>query len=133
MASLPARRRAAVGDVVRATVELGLARLRLAKLRPSVATASENVTPLGDRQSALVERVAFVIPRVAARLPWRADCLVQALAAERWLGRAGVPTDLNLGVPRQPAGTFEAHAWLSAGDRIVTGGDVSGYVPLARP
>jgi len=81
----------------------------------------------------LVERVAFVIPRVAARLPWRADCLVQALAARRWLARHGVTTTLTLGVPRDKPADFEAHAWLTAGDRIVTGGDVSGYVPLARP
>ncbi len=76
--------------------------------------------------------MAFVIPRVAARLPWRADCLVQALAARRWLGGQGVATKLTLGVPREKPTDFEAHAWLSAGTRIVTGGDISGYVPLSR-
>jgi hypothetical protein len=89
--------------------------------------------PFDESQYALIERVAFVIPRVAARLPWRADCLVQALAAEHWLKRAGILTTLTLGVPKDKSTTFEAHAWLSAGDRIVTGGDISGYVPLARP
>lgn len=121
------------GDVVRATIELGLARLRLDRHRPTAATPELKAALLDDRQSALVDRVAYVVPRVAARLPWRADCLVQALAAERWLGREGIATLLTLGVPRDRKPEFEAHAWLSAGTRIVTGGDVSGYVPLVRP
>lgn len=95
--------------------------------------ADQKTALLDDQQAALVDRVAYVIPRVAARLPWRADCLVQALAAERWLARAGIATMLTLGVPRAKRPEFEAHAWLSAGDRIVTGGDVRGYVPLVKP
>jgi len=89
-------------------------------------------TTIDPAHAELVERVAFAIPRVAARLPWRADCLVQALAARRWLGRNGVATTLGLGVHKDMPDTFEAHAWLKAGDRIVTGGDISGYVPLGR-
>ena len=81
----------------------------------------------------MIERVAFAIPRAAARVPWRSDCLVQALAGERWLSRNGVDTTLTLGVRKDLPAEFEAHAWLTAGDRIVTGGDVSGYVPLAKP
>ena len=121
------------GDALRAILELGLARLRLMRHRPKVGAANRTAPPLDDRQSALVERVAYVIPRVAARTPWRADCLVQALAAERWLDGAGIATVLTLGVSQDKRTTFEAHAWLSADDRIVTGGDVSGYVPLVKP
>ena len=88
---------------------------------------------LDRRHRELVERVAFAIPRVAARMPWRSDCLVQAMAAERWLGRHGIETALFLGVPNNKPAQFVAHAWLMAGERIVTGGDISGYVPLARP
>ena len=121
------------GDVLRAVVELGLARLRLKRHRPKMWAASQNAAPIDHRQSALVDRVAYVIPRVAARLPWRADCLVQAMAAQRWLSRARIATSLTLGVPKDKGPMFEAHAWLSAGSRIVTGGDVSDYIPLARP
>ena len=120
-------------DLVRAVVELGLARLQLKRHRPRLGAASQNAVPLNDRQSALVDRVALVIPRVAARMPWRADCLVQAMAAQRWLSRARIATSLTLGVPKDRRPAFEAHAWLSAGSRIVTGGDVSDYIPLARP
>ncbi len=47
--------------------------------------------------------------------------------------RAGIATRLTLGVPKDKRANFEAHAWLTAGDRVVTGGDVSGYVPLVKP
>lgn len=127
--------RATASDLVRAGIELGLARLRLGSqhARALIVAPLSPVPEPDARQERLVERVAFAIPRVAARLPWRADCLVQALAAHRWLGRHGVATTLTLGVPRDKSAAFEAHAWLTAGDRVVTGGDVSGYVPLARP
>lgn len=127
------RARFQAGDLPRAALELGLARLRLRRHQPTVESAAPLSAPLDDRQAALVDRVTYVIPRVAARLPWRADCLVQALAAERWLNRKGIATMITLGVPKEKPNTFEAHAWLSAGDRIVTGGDVSGYVPLVKP
>ena len=135
MASLARLKRARPGDMVRAALELGLARLCLDSRhsRAQVAAQSGPIVTLDERQQMLAERVAFVIPRVAARLPWRADCLVQALAAQRWLGREGIATTLTLGVPKDKSAIFEAHAWLTAGERIVTGGDVSGYVPLARP
>lgn len=120
-------------EALRAMLELALARWRLRRHRPRVSGLNRTVAPLDDRQSTLVERIAFLIPRVAARVPWRADCLVQALAAERWLGSAGISTRLTFGVPRDKRADFEAHAWLTAGDRIVTGGDVGGYVPLVKP
>ena len=132
---LSALDRATAGDLVRAALELAIARIRLGSREAQALAAAEagQVPRLDARQMRLVERVAFAIPRVAARLPWRADCLVQALAAQRWLRRKGVATMLNLGVPRDKPTDFEAHAWLTAGDRIVTGGDVSAYVPLVRP
>ena len=129
------RGQATLKDMMTATIELGIARFGLAEgvAHAEVSNSSASTPTLDHGQSALVERVAFVIPRIAARLPWQADCLVQALAAKRWLGRCGIPTTLTLGVPKTPQIEFQAHAWLNAGDRIVTGGDVSGYVPLARP
>lgn len=126
---------ASATDLVRAALELGFARLRLRSehARALIAAPSAKVAKLDARQAALVTRVAFVIPRVAARLPWRADCLVQALAAQHWLSSQQVSTTLTLGVPRERRAVFEAHAWLTAGDRVVTGGDISGHVPLNHP
>ena len=80
---------------------------------------------------ALVERIAFVVPRVAARVPWKSDCLVQALAAQRWLRSARIKSTLSIGVRQQPDAGFEAHAWLSVGTTLVTGGDIAGFDALA--
>ena len=121
-------------DLLRAGLELGLARLRLTShdARASIAAPPSEIPKLDARQAKFVDRVAFAIPRVAARLPWRADCLVQALAARHWLGRHRVASTLTLGVRRDKPVHFDAHAWLTTGDRIVTGGDLSEYVPLER-
>ena len=104
--------RAPLRDLVRAGFELGLARLRLTSrhARAQIAASQIEPTALDHRQVALVDRVAFAIPRVAARLPWRADCLVQALAARRWLGHHDIATTLTLGVPRDMPSDFEAHS-----------------------
>ena len=124
--------RARLSDLARAALELGLARLRLNSRHARAMIAGQSTSPiaLDNRQAALVDRVAFAIPRVAVRLPWRADCLVQALAAQRWLGRHGIAATITLGVPRDKPAEFEAHAWLKAGEKLVTGGDISGHNPL---
>ena len=123
-------------DSVRAGIELVLARLRLdtPATRDKIAASSRSkpAVRLDSHQTAVVSRVAYIIPRVGARLPWRADCLIQALAAERWLGRQGIATTLHLGIRKDQATPFEAHAWLTAGDQVVTGGDTANYQPVSR-
>ena len=125
------------GDMARALVELAIARLRLGTrntrellLRAQTRDGPEPVLADGPNPDALVDRVSFAIPRVGQRVPWRADCLVQALAAQQWLGRRGIPTTLVIGVRKPGPADFEAHAWLMAADRIVTGGQVAGYHPI---
>lgn len=61
----------------------------------------------------------------AAILPWRADCLPQAMAATAMLRAARIPYRLSIGWPER-ANPLEdqpmlAHAWVEAGGRIVTG------------
>lgn len=93
-------------------------------------TASES---LSRAQDALTRNVAYIIPRVAARLPWRADCLIQALAAQRWLGRHGVASYITIGTGLDKDAQFRAHAWLNVGDLVITGGEISAYTPLLSP
>lgn len=117
-----------VDDVIRAALELASARARIG-VEADRAKAS---TRLSAKEHRIVERVAYAIPRVAARVPWRADCLVQAMAARSWLSAHGIASTIHYGVPRHKADRFEAHAWLTVGERLVTGGDISGFVPLER-
>lgn len=84
---------------------------------------------LSAGQMALLERVAYAVPIMAARVPWRSDCLVQALAARRWLTRQALMSKVCIGVRKDEQG-FQAHAWLKVGERLVTGGDISGYAEL---
>ena len=126
------------GDLLRAVAELAVARWRLGTqgTRQLLAGAKTDDPPaisvLSQDGDALVNRVAFAIPRVGQRVPWRADCLVQALAAQHWLGRRGVATTLVIGVDKPGPADFAAHAWLMADDRIVTGGQVAQFHPIFR-
>lgn len=127
-------------DCIRAAFELTLANRRLGSrtaqelLAPLAAnSAAESIAPLSRGQAALVARVAFAVPRVGAYLPWRSDCLVQALAAHRWLARHGIASEICIGVRRPGDLEFEAHAWLKAGETVVTGGDISSYMQLYAP
>lgn len=121
--------------LIRAVAELALARWRLGRQHvrdligavPTSAPTPGTPAPHADRIAA---RVAWAVPRMAARVPWRADCLVQATAAQHWLTRKHIPTQLHIGVREDRPAGFEAHAWLCHGALIVTGGDISGFVPL---
>ena len=82
---------------------------------------------------ALVARIAYVIPRISARLPWRSDCVIQAMAAQDWLARHGLASDIRIGVERPTDGKFGAHAWLVHDGGVVTGGEVERYEVLLEP
>jgi hypothetical protein len=123
------------GDVITSVWELMVAN-RVLRSTPSAKLpllcrpkATRNWQSLTVEQEKLLDRVAYTIPAIAMRVPWRSDCLVQALAARRWLSRAGIPSDVCLGV-RKDEPDFRAHAWLKVHERVVTGGDISGYAEL---
>ena len=80
-----------------------------------------------------VERVAWAISAAAARVPWRADCLLRVMAAEHWLRRRGRKPDFFLGVVRPSGAGFAAHAWLDCDGVRVNGGDTAQYAVLVEP
>ncbi|MFM7377024.1 MAG: lasso peptide biosynthesis B2 protein [Erythrobacter sp.] len=92
------------------------------------ARRSPAVTPEAAAQGRA--RIAFVIPRVVHRLPWRADCLVQALAGQAMLRRRSIASTIEVGTAKHPDGRFEAHAWLVCDGEVVLGGDISRFEPL---
>ena len=67
-------------------------------------------------------RIGFLIGRSAAVLPFRCDCLPQAIAGKLMLRRRGIPSVLSIGVALDDRG-FRAHAWLRCGSVIVTGAE----------
>jgi hypothetical protein len=77
-----------------------------------------------------VTRVSWAIAAASARVPWRADCLLKVMAADRWLRRHGMQGEFFLGAGKNEADEFGAHAWLRYGDINVTGGDGAQFTPL---
>jgi hypothetical protein len=78
-------------------------------------------------------RIGFIVPRAALRLPWRADCLVQALAGQAMLLRRGIASTIAVGAAKHPDNSLEAHAWLLCGSEVILGGDISRFEPLLDP
>ncbi len=66
-------------------------------------------------------------------MPWRSDCLLQAMAADRWLRRFGMQPEFFLGVAKDAGGRLQAHASLRCGDAMVTGADDRNFTNLMKP
>lgn len=74
----------------------------------------------GRYDEALIAQCARFVSALGRRVPG-ASCLTQALATQVILGRLGCVTGLRLGVGRDAAGAFAAHAWLERDNRIIIG------------
>lgn len=127
----------------RAALALAAARITLRTITPadvlarnaavSRDTARRNPAPDSATTARICDEAAFFINRMAARVPWRSDCLVQALAGQGWLAQAGLASEIVVGTAKQADGSFHSHAWLRCGERIVLGGDITGFNPLLEP
>ena len=105
------------------------ARLELLATTPQSWVGGSPYRPSPDAAAA-IDRVAFAIPRAAARVPWRSTCLVQAIAARRWLASLGVGSQIRLGARKAGDGAIDAHAWLEADGRVIVGGETGDYRPF---
>jgi len=117
-----------------ATGELALARLALPRIKPAdvlrrnaLGAALLKAGPPADEAAQRSAEVAAVIARLALRVPWRADCLVQALAGQRLLLRYHVASEIVIGTTKGTDGAFEAHAWLLHEGTVILGGDVARF------
>lgn len=124
-------------DLSRAALALGKARLQLPHFKAADLQQRKNVQKQikhaacpAPHVADLVARVTWAIPRAAKFVPWRSDCLVQAQAGHNWLSRQNIHSTLELGARKLPNGKMDAHAWLMCEGEIVTGGDISTFVPF---
>lgn len=127
---LDARQLAALATACRL---LAAARLDLAR-RPVRPILEELASPpshhgVPEDQAKLV---SWAIAAAAARVPWRADCLIRAMAAARWLRRQGAGWKLSIGVRREAGGALAAHAWLTGSGLVITGNlpDLDTFRPI---
>lgn len=127
-----------VALVPRAALELTCARIRLIRLKPQDILRL-NSLPFIEERARLCEpdklkskmtKILYVLPRVAARIPWRSDCLIQALAAQHWLSKYGILTKVEIGVQKDQTTGFRAHAWVLLDGLPILGGEVSDFTPL---
>ncbi|WP_423605573.1 lasso peptide biosynthesis B2 protein [Sphingomonas sp. MS122] len=96
------------------------------------AVAIKPAVDAQQQQRAL--RIAQTIRLAARHAPFRADCFPQALAARLLCALWRVPCAVHLGVAigDGPA-KMRAHAWVSAGEVIVSGGagSFAAHTPVA--
>jgi hypothetical protein len=90
-------------------------------------------SPAGRREEIDMARLSWALDAAAARGPWRSDCLLRVMAADRWLRRYGYEPKFFLGAAKLTAGQFGAHAWLRCGDVTVTGGSSKEFTELMMP
>ena len=118
-------------DLLRAVIELAIANRRLAKAAPTQQMLKPYLTssePADDPK--LLNRVARAIPRAAVVVPWRADCLRQALAAASWLSRFDIETEIRIGVRKDADGELRSHAWLCHQGDVLIGGAIEDFSEL---
>lgn len=110
--------------LVRARIAFGRLAARELPARNAAAARADRAE-LADEL--LADRIGFVIVRLAKRLPWRSDCMIQAIAAQEWLAGKGMASEIRIGVERPHDGPFAAHAWLVRKERVITGGEILRY------
>jgi hypothetical protein len=65
--------------------------------------------------------VGWAIAAWARRVPWRAVCFQQGLAAQMMLRRRGLAAALYYGARHDEGGKLVAHVWVRSGDLDVIG------------
>lgn len=77
---------------------------------------------IGEEERCLrVAEVRWAVAGCARRVPWRAKCFEQGLAAQWMLGRRRVPSILHYGIAKGGDRALIAHVWLKSGGLDVVG------------
>lgn len=124
--------------LLEALVALTKARLLL-WLRPFSATwrdyDSQNSQRLQQSDAEPIDPalVALAVRRASRVVP-ASTCLAQALATQMMLARRGITVEVRIGVARDEHRSFEAHAWVELGGRVLIGNlnDLDRFEPFPR-
>ena len=81
--------------------------------------------PMQQTRTAAVKRIRWAIIACARRVPWRAMCFEQGLAAQFMLRRRGVPSVLYYGAAPDDQDGLSAHVWVRDGDVDIVGGEIA--------
>ena len=123
--ALPAARRTIS---IEAVVALGVARaliltvpMRWISRRLERQAAGARPSPRVERE--VIREVGWAVRAAAPKTPWKSACLAQSLAGKWMLRRRGVDGVIRLAVAKDADGKLHAHAWLCAGDAVLTTAD----------
>ena len=112
------------------SAKLAIRTLRLPVARTAVARLERrrwSVTPTP------VDRIVWAVEAAGRAIPGMKNCLVQAVAAEAMLTRAGHPCELQIGAAKNGPELI-AHAWLESEGRVLVGEfELDRYTPLIAP
>ena len=132
---LPRNRRALVVSAVWlvGAIRLGLWLVPFRFVHQSVERASKRAARRPPDAAQELNDIVWAVTAVSRRVPG-ATCLTQALAGRLLMSRAGIPTQLQIGVARGENGALTAHAWVESNGQIVIGGADSGrHFTALRP
>lgn len=87
---------------------------------------------VGDKQD-VVRMIGHAIQMASSNLPWHPLCLPQAITGKFMLKRRAISSTLYMGAKKEEREKLSAHAWLRAGEMIVTGDrEKDGFTVVAR-
>lgn len=75
------------------------------------------------RSTAVATDVQWAVTSAARRIPWRAACFDQGLAAQLMLQRRKIPSRLYYGARSDDSRGPAAHVWVSVEGRVIVGGE----------
>jgi hypothetical protein len=102
----------------------------LGEHRASATDAMTGEIQLAGHCHVRASQIATLVTVAAAHCPWRADCYPQALTARTMLTMSRIPHTVSFGV-RRDEDRLRAHAWVRAGDVVVTGATEDDYTEVA--
>ena len=76
---------------------------------------------LSKSSQEIVYQIQYMIDLVCSNTPWKSECLVRAITAQKFITRRNLSSTLYLGVRKNHKEKLNAHAWLRCGSIIVTG------------
>lgn len=118
--------------LTRASLALTMARLSLA-IGPFRRAILFGSVPIGGRSSVEADEIVWAIMAIAKRVPFRAKCIEQGLAAQRVLRQSGIDARLHYGARQDgDESKLTAHVWVTVDGEIVLGGrEAPGFAEIA--
>ena len=86
-----------------------------------------------ESQFSEARQIAALMELVAGSVPWRCECLAQAICVNWLFKRRKIPSITYLGAAfeKDAEGGMQAHAWICVGPSVVLGHHANRFSPIA--